>query len=231
MALSDDTYRTPCQDTYESLLMGYAFGVLDRAQSLIVASHLLLSPKARALTSACEHMAGALLERDCPPTDMRPGALERVLSALDSGPCADGTCKPCAEGLCLPEELGTLPGPVIETLSGAPEPFAWKPLGSGFCSYDLALKECASKARFMKLDPGTKTPQHGHGGIEITLVLGGAVMEEGDVYRRGDLLVADETLTHTQQSCPKAGCVCMVVTSAPVKLTGLASVLNPFLKP
>ncbi|MCD8563338.1 MAG: cupin domain-containing protein [Alphaproteobacteria bacterium] len=82
----------------------------------------------------------------------------------------------------------------------------------------------------MKIGPGLKTPEHKHGGLELTLVLGGAVMDSEGIYRRGDLLVADETLTHSPQACPKAGCVCMVVTSAPVKLTGFMSFLNPFLK-
>lgn len=234
MALSDGNngdYGAAYRDTYESLLMGYAFGVLDRAQSLIVASHLALSPKARAITGACENVAGALLARDCPPADMRPGALERAMMALD-GLCGEGPCTGhgCVE-FDLPEELGKLPQPVMQTLMTAPTPFEWKALGGGFRSYDLCMGgECASKARFMKLDPGIKTPHHHHGGIEITLVLGGAFMDEGGSYRRGDLIVADETMNHAPKACPEAGCVCMVVTSAPVKFTGLASVLNPFLK-
>lgn len=232
MAVDDKNsgYGAGYRDTYESLLMAYAFGVLDRAQSMIVASHLALSPKARAITNSCEHMAGALLAHDCQPADMRPGALERAMMALD-GLCKDEACKggDCA-GLNLPDELGRLPQPVMQTLMTRTSPFEWKALSKGFLSYDLCVEECSSKARFMKVSPGAKTPQHSHGGIEITLVLGGAFMDEGTAFHRGDMIVADESFTHAPQACPQAGCVCMVVTSAPIKLTGLASILNPFLK-
>ncbi|MCD8520135.1 MAG: ChrR family anti-sigma-E factor [Alphaproteobacteria bacterium] len=215
-------------DTYQSLLMAYAFGVLDRAQSLVVAAHLTLSPKARALTQACEHLAGALLEKDCPPAPMSLSAKDRIMAAITADICPN---KACSDYNCqnLPEELGNLPHPLQEPMQGCTS-FTWNSVGKGFAAYDIALGDCASKARFMKVNPGLKTPEHCHGGLEITLVLNGAVIENGALYRRGDLLVADETITHSSQACPQAGCVCMVVTSAPIKLTGIKSLLNPFLK-
>jgi putative transcriptional regulator len=217
------------KDTYMSLLMGYAFGVLDQAQSMIVASHLTLSPRARALARTCEEMAGTLLEKDCQPVPMRSGALNYVLSAIDSLSCSSGKSACCApKNKALPKELD-LPEPLAEPMQSCTD-FHWKTLGGGFKSYDLALDCCSSKARFVKLEPGLKTPEHQNDGMEITLILGGAVMEQGSIYRRGDLLVADETLTLSQQACPKAGCVCMVVSSSPVKLKGLAGILNPFLR-
>lgn len=229
MALDDDASPAP-RDTYEALLLGYAFGVLDQAQSLIVASHLTLSPRARALTRACEDMAGTLLEKDCEPVPMSSGALRHIMTAIESAPCCEDKSA-CAgrKNPHLPEELD-LPGPLLSGPMQSCTDFRWKSMAKGFQGYDLALERCPSKARLMKLQPGLKTPQHRHEGLEITLILGGAVIEDGSLYRRGDLLVADETLTHSPQACPQAGCVCMVVTSAPVKLTGLLSILNPFLK-
>lgn len=226
MALDDTS--PAMRDTYETLLMGYAFGVLDQAQSLIVASHLTLSPKARALTRACEDMAGTLLEKDCEPVAMSSGAFNHIMTALDSIACCGDKAACAGKNPHLPEDLD-LPEPLAAPLQNCTD-FQWKPFARGFQGYDLCLEGCASKARLVKLQPGLKTPEHRHEGMEITLVLGGAVMEDGSIYRRGDLLVADETLVHKQQACPQAGCVCMVVTSAPVKLTGLMSLLNPFLK-
>lgn len=226
MALDQNT--PDALDSYASLLMGYAFGVLDQAQSLIVASHLTLSPKARALTKTCEEMAGNLLEKDCQPVAMSSGALNHIMRAIDQRPCVSKTTGTHQKNDNLPEELN-LPEPLAEPLRNCKD-FRWKTLVGGFKSYDLALECCSSKARFMKLEPGLKTPEHKHGGMEITLVLDGAVMEKGSIYQRGDLLVADETVTHVQQACPKSGCVCMVVSSAPIRLTGLAGVLSPFFR-
>lgn len=224
-----DTGNTGYRDAYESLLMGYAFGVLDQAQSLIVAGHLILSSKARMFARSCEHMAGALLEKDCPPVAMRDNALDSVMKALDTIPCGGGNACSQHKKAGLPDDLD-LPPPLMEPLHNCPNPFEWKTLYSGFKSYDLPLACQSSKARFLKLDPGFKTPHHEHRGIEITLVLGGAFLDESGAYRRGDLIVTDENFDHAPKACPQAGCVCMVVSSAPVKFTGLASILNPFLK-
>lgn len=227
MALTPQDLNT--RDTYETLLMSYAFGVLDQAQTLIVAGHLALSPSARILARACEDLAGTLLEKDCTPAPMSPQAFSRMMAAIDATPCT-GQASPCChdKNTCLPEELD-LPEPLAEPMRSCTD-FHWKVLGGGFQGYDLTLDCQASKARFLKLNPGLKTPEHKHEGMELTLILGGAVMESGHIYRRGDLLVADEALPHSQQACPQAGCVCMVVSSGPVKLTGLKSLLNPFLK-
>lgn len=227
MALN--TTNTLCKDTYESLLMGYAFGVLDQAQSLIVAGHLTLSPHAREFAKSCERMAGALLEKDCPPVSMSNNALDCVMKALDTAPCHDEKHCTHHKKAGLPDDL-ELPEPLLEPLNNCPNPFEWKTLYSGFKTYDLPLPCQSSKARLVKLAPGLKTPHHEHRGIEITLVLSGAYLDETGAYRRGDLIVTDETIDHSPKACPEAGCVCMIVSSAPVKFTGLASVLNPFLK-
>lgn len=217
------------RDTYESLLMDYAFGALDQAQSLIVASHLALSPKARLLARACEDMAGTLLEKDCAPAPVSPQAFSRIMTAIDCAPCASAS--PCChnKNKALPRELN-LPEPLENSLQGCAD-FHWTTLSRGFQGYDIALDNgCASKARFMKIDPGLQTQGPRKTGLEITLVLNGAFMESGHIYRRGDLLLADETLSQTQQACPKAGCVCLVVSSASIKPKGFLSFLNPFLK-
>ncbi|MCD8563339.1 MAG: hypothetical protein LRY54_04760 [Alphaproteobacteria bacterium] len=118
------------QDTYESLLMDYAFGALDQAQSLIVASHLALSPKARALARACEDMAGALLEKDCPPVPVSPHAFSRIMTAIDASPTSCVGQHPCCHNKNLPEELN-LPEPLEESLQNCTD-FRWKILGGGF---------------------------------------------------------------------------------------------------
>lgn len=211
---------------YETLLLNYAVGILDQAQSLIVAAHLALSPPARAFVRDCEAIGGTLMEQDCPPVDMAPGSLEHVLACLDRPaphPHASETI------LTFPEDLD-LPDLVLRTIHCRPCAPQWTSRLPGLKSYDLPLACKESKARLVRLDPAVQTPQHTHQGMEITLVLNGAFSDDSGQYRTGDLLVSDETVEHAQTACKMEGCVCMVVTSAPLKFSGLAGLINSFLK-
>ncbi len=214
------------QSGYEALLFGYAAGNLDEAQSLVVATHLTFSEKARRIVKQCEDMGGALIETQCEPVSMCDSALNNVLSRIEN----ETKCAEHKHACCQKEALGfEIPKPLAETVTG--EPIKWKSLFPGMKAYDLPLSCNKSVARFMKADPGHVSPHHSHGGMEITLVLDGAFSDETGLYHRGDLIVTDEDCDHTPKACPKNGCICLVVSSEPIKLTGIASLLNPFLKP
>ncbi|MBL4804090.1 MAG: cupin domain-containing protein [Alphaproteobacteria bacterium] len=211
---------------YDALLFSYAAGNLDEAQSLAVATHLTFSEKARSIVRQCEDLGGALIEKECEPVSMCDQALHNVLSRIEKSPHTEACAEKCAEK----HQLGfDIPKPLEETIAG--HSVKWTTLFPGMKAYDLPLNCKQSVARFMKADPGNVSPHHHHGGTEITLVLDGAFSDEMGQYRRGDLIVADEECDHTPKACPERGCVCLVVTSGPIKLTGIASLLNPFLKP
>ena len=223
--------QSALQNSYESLLFGYAAGTLDEAQNLIVAAHLTYSSSARNFVKSCECVGGALIESQCEPVAMHDGALANVLSHLDS-----------SDTHTAPKDFDTthssnivdceLPSPLRQTLQAGPSAEKWNYLFPGMRAINLELDCKKSTARFMKAKPGCKSPHHSHGDMEITLVLDGSFHDETGHYKRGDLVVTDEdTHHHTPIACPEQGCLCFVVTSAPVKLTGIARLLNPFLKP
>jgi putative transcriptional regulator len=216
------------QDGYHTLMLEYAAGTLDQAQDLIVAAHLALSPLARNVVRSCEAMGGFLLEHECQPVAMKPQSLQSLMQKLDE-PCHDDDACRAACKTAFAEEI-ELPGMLADVLQAQKKPPRWKPLYPGMKSVDLKMACRNSAARFLKIDPATKTPHHSHRGMEITLVLNGAFEDETGLYKRGDLIVTDETCEHTPVACPKNGCVCMIVTSAPIKLMGLAGLLNPFLR-
>jgi putative transcriptional regulator len=67
--------------------------------------------------------------------------------------------------------------------------------------------------------PGRALPNHGHHGLELTLVLEGEFHDHRGSFGEGDVSVADETLDHR----PVAGdtpCVCFSVLFAPIALSG-----------
>ena len=211
---------------YDALLFGYAAGNLDEAQSLVVATHLTYSEKARNIVRQCEDLGGVLIEKQCEPVSMCDAALNNVLSRIENNAHnvihKDACCQKAALGFEIPK-------PLAESVSG--QSIKWKPLFPGMKAYDLPLGCKKSVARFMKADPGHVSPHHSHSGMEITLVLDGAFSDETGQYKRGDLVVTGEEHDHTPRACPTNGCVCLVVTSEPIKLTGIARLLNPFLKP
>lgn len=226
MAIDHGDASEVLKDSYSALMLSYAAGRLDQAQSLIVSSHITLSPLARRLISNYEMIGGALLEKECSPVAMNSGSLDRVLGKLNKRECEAGNIQDCdvfAENVTIPEILKYY----ISRQRKIPN---WKPLYPGFSTFELSLDCKKSKARFIKADPAVKTPGHAHKDIEITLVLDGA-FEDGDaVYSKGDLIVREVDSRHAPVACAKNGCVCMVVSSKPIKLTGLARLLNPFIR-
>lgn len=224
MALSNDTQNI-LRTNYETLLMGYAAGILNQGQNLAVSAHLAYSIEARTIVGHCEAIGGALMETESNLPSMNAGSLENVLSRLDDAHMPANTTP-------IKVNLGfNCPKPIREALKECPAAVRWNTLFPGMKSYDLDLKCDQSVARFMKAEPGTKSPSHSHGGTEVTLVLDGAFHDETGQYKVGDLIVTDEDMDHTPIACERLGCTCLVVTSEPIKLKGIASILNPFLKP
>ncbi|MEM7650740.1 MAG: ChrR family anti-sigma-E factor [Pseudomonadota bacterium] len=228
MNTTDMNTQETLENGYQTLLLGYAAGNLDEAQNLIVATHLTFSERARQFVEDCEAMGGALIETQCEPVAMQAEALNNVLDKLDAFTEHSGNT--LEENLITPVDFD-IPTPLKSSLRGDKHRKAqWNMLFPGMKAFDINLDCKESVARFMKADPGLKSPHHSHNGMEITLVLDGAFSDETGAYKRGDMIVTDDTCHHTPIACETRGCTCLVVTSAPVKLHGIASVLNPFLK-
>lgn len=212
---------------YDVLMMNYAAGILDQAQSLVLEAHIALSEAGRRAAHNFERLGGVMLERHCEPVPMRSGQLENILGRLDRC-AAKKTTSPTKR--VIPQEA-RLPDCTMKSFACECAPNArWKSIYPGLDVFALPLECTASTARFMRARPAFETPPHTHSGLEIMLVLDGAIRDEDGLYRRGDLIVSDETDTHATKACPEQGCVCLVVTSGPIRLTGLASLLNPFIR-
>ena len=74
---------TPTHHPADELLVEYAAGETAEAVSLVIACHATLCPPCRQRLAELEVVGGALLEQ-APPRELRPGALEAVLAALDA---------------------------------------------------------------------------------------------------------------------------------------------------
>lgn len=104
--------------------------------------------------------------------------------------------------------------------------FTWKKVTTSISKADISVAEDDFKVELLKFDANAKIPQHTHEGQEFTLVLEGDFSDSLGKYESGEFIVQDTTVEH-QPVAGSQGCVCLAITTAPLKFTGiLGPVLN-----
>lgn len=203
----------------ESMLMAYAAGSLEHPFALVVAAHISLCDECRAGLGAYEAVGGALLDEQ---------TLQEVSASMKDAILAQLDDAPAAEPETMYERSGVFPGPVMQALKGKPP--HWKSVGGGVRQTLLHADEEGS-VRLLYIPPGKAVPDHGHNGIELTLVLQGAFSDETGRFGVGDLEVADDTLEHTPVAEQGAPCICLAATDAPLRFNSLIPrLLQPLLR-
>lgn len=226
--------HTLIRENYEALLLGYAAGLLDQAQQFAVCTHLSMSPPARQFVKKCEAIGGALMECECAPATMKGDALGNVLGKLDAQrpqpqPQQQKQQAQPKRPVQLPPEI-QIPLAILQTLSCRPCEPRWVRHVRGLSICELPLECRESSVRFIKAEPAARLPHNETRGQEITLVLRGAYVDDFGIFRRGDMLVLDDTVQHEPGACNEQGIVAMVVSAAPQRLSGLASIINALLR-
>lgn len=204
---------TPSHHPSEGVLVSHGAGRLDEGLSLAVATHLALCPACRERVAEAEAVGGALLEA-LPPA---PSCERMRLRILD---CLDGT--PVEHSVSRPRQGNAdeaLPEPLASFLSASAVGRRWRWLAPGISQLPLPLKG-RTQGRLLRVSPGKRIPDHRHEGLELTLVLEGAFSDGTASFGRGDLAEADEAVVHRLRADRVAGCVCLAVTEAPLRLLG-----------
>lgn len=209
-----------------ALLLDYATGALNEPVSLVVATHLALCPACRREVAAMEAIGGAMLDGAADPADTpAEDAFARLMAHVDAMP-AEPASPPPAIG---DPSLAAIPRPLRDRLPASFEQMPWRrqgPVETVFLPCDLP----GYRVRMLRIAPGRGVPRHTHRGEELTLVLQGAYSDATGHFARGDLETADPTLDHRPVADPGEQCICLAVTSAPLRLTGrLGRLIDPFL--
>jgi putative transcriptional regulator len=106
----------------------------------------------------------------------------------------------------------------------------WRNVAMGVKQAILPTEKGAS-LRLLRIPAGQAMPDHGHRGMELTLVLQGAFSDAGGRYGRGDVEIADEDLEHTPVAEAGEDCICLAATDAPLRFNGLlARLAQPFFR-
>ncbi|MGP6088454.1 ChrR family anti-sigma-E factor [Antarctobacter jejuensis] len=203
----------------EDLIMGYSAGTLPEAVNLIIATHVSLCDDCRATLEAHDAVGGAVLEQT------------ETVSVSDA--CLDGAlalirgAEPEAPPAMKADPVA--PGPLLDYIGGSLDAVKWRPVGMGVKQAILTTSPEAT-ARLLYIPAGTAMPDHGHNGLELTLVLQGAFQDDEDYFARGDIEIADAEVQHTPVADISEDCICLAVTDAPLRLKGLARLAQPFLR-
>lgn len=212
----------------DALLLAFATGSLNEPLSLLVESHAALNPVSRRRLCEYEAIGGALLE-ELPPAPLCPEAWEATLERLgeESGGAAIrfpacGCSQRPRDGFELPAALRRRVGDDLGAL-------CWKRRLRGLSESEIGIGD-GGRVALMRIEPGGCAPRHAHRGHEFTLVLAGAFRDGATLFRLGDLQISGPEVEHQPEALDEGPCLCLVVTDAPVRLTGrLGRLLNPFL--
>lgn len=201
------------------LLMGYATGTLPEAFNLIVATHVSLCDACRAEVQGFEALGGEVIEQQ-DAVAVSDDCLSQALRLIHTAPVIE------APKLTDP----VLPAPLAAYVGGRLGDVKWRPVGMGVKQAVLKTSSDAT-ARLLYIPAGTAVPDHGHNGLEVTMVLKGAFSDQDGRFARGDVEVATEDLDHTPIADIGEDCICLAVTDAPLRFKGLLPRLaQPFLK-
>ncbi len=213
----------------DELLLDYASGSLSEGWRIAVASHLALCPECRRRLAVMEMTAGALIEDEQPANSLAGDDAWNAMRARlagDDRAASGGTDTPrsvSGDAIVLPEPLRSYAGGDVGSLK-------WRPLGRGAYHIPISTDDKSTSVRLLRIPAGKPVPEHGHGGRELTLVLSGSFQDGGELFARGDLEEADETLQHQPVATPGEDCICLAVTDAPLKFRSwLVRLVQPVL--
>jgi len=206
----------------DQLLIGYAAGTLPEAFSVVVATHISLCDECRAHLGGYEAVGGCLLD-DCATSDISASSLQATLNLIAKGP--QDPAKPSSNS-----KDNVLPAPLCDYAGSDLGAVKWRSLGGGVRHARLATSDAAT-VRLLHIPAGTHLPDHGHRGMEMTLVLQGAFRDGTARFARGDIEIANEDMQHTPIAESGEDCICLAATDAPLKFNGLIQrIAQPFLR-
>ncbi len=198
----------------DDILMGYAAGTLPEAFNLMVAAHLSLCDTCRAQAESFDAVGGEVLNESMSNSAaMTSDSLAATMALI-----ADGAMN--SEAAVEQTADPVLPKPLRNYVGGSLDDVNWRGVGMGVKQAILPTSSGAS-ARLLFIPAGAAMPDHGHRGVEMTMVLKGAFQDEDGYFARGDVEIADSDLHHTPVADIHEDCICLAVTDAPLTFEGL----------
>jgi putative transcriptional regulator len=197
-------------------LLSYAAATIAEPLAAVVAAHLSMCPRCRAEVADLELLGSAVMLSY--PSRSAESALKAPARPADA---SRQNAQPIARS------KDRLPGPIAAAYALSLDTITWKRLGPGVWHHRLALRQAGEgDLRLLRIAPGRKMPDHGHGGAELTLVIEGAYSDVTGQYRRGDIQDVDESIEHKPIVDAGGECVCLIASEHPARFKTLVGRLT-----
>lgn len=224
----------------DNLLIEYASGSLARAVSLSVCAHLQCCPHCRKRVETLNKLGGAILTTSL-AEKVEPDTFTKLMERIhnqknDSGKPETTKLEAIKSDRIRHQDFhhsdpmfNRLPK-IIAKLLHTNEKLKWQRLYGSLRRARLVAGQDKYEVAFQKISSGGTVVEHDHRGLEVTLVLHGSFSDENGVYSEGDFLVRNPGDVHRPTATLNQDCLCLLVTEAPVEVTGLfGKIINPFL--
>lgn len=209
----------------DEILAHYAAGSLPEALSVVVAAQASICPEVRERLRELEAIGGGLLEL-AEMREMSLGSLEATMKKIAQRDAADAAPAPAAPAA----KPDILPAPVQAYVGGGLDRVNWRSIGMG-AKQAILHESGEASVRLLKIPAGCELPDHGHDGLEMTLVLQGAFLDGDERFARGDVDIVDQETEHMPVADVSEDCVCLVACEGRLKFSGLLPRLaQPFLR-
>ncbi len=213
----------------DATLMSYSAGALSDALAAVVASHLDLCPTCCKRLRAFDMIGGAMLA-SIEPVPISKGLRDRLVSGF-----SDDNVRsfPLRRSLSTVANAGPneVPRPLRRFIDKPLDDIKWSWLGPGMRQHVVAMTpESSGELRLLKIKAGTRLPDHGHGGPELTLILRGAYHDRYGRFAVGDVADLDENAEHEPRVDKSGECICLVATEKPAQFKSVISrIMQPLL--
>lgn len=207
----------------DELLLSYEAGSLAEGWSLAVATHLAGCTLCRAKARKAQDLGGILLET-IETAPIETGLFSETLRRIDALPGKMPT--PSAA-----PATGNVPSPLRPYIGTDLDALAWRKLGTRARQVLIPTADGQTSVRLLRIAAGSPVPEHGHRGMELTVVLRGTLVDDDERFEVGDIEEAYDGIEHQPRAGAEEECICLAVTDAPLRFKSLlVRLAQPILK-
>lgn len=200
-------------------LVSFSAGTLNGALSAVVASHVSVCADCARELSRMDLVGASLLAGMPVPLHQDTGPSPMPV-AEPSSPPATRASK--TTGYADTGDTFEIPFPLRRHFGLKETSIRWRQLAPGVWHHRFKQpKRSSGDLRLLKIAPGYRMLEHGHGGTELTLVLDGAFSDSTGEYLRNDIQEVSQETEHCPVADQVSGCICLIASEEPARFRGL----------
>lgn len=213
----------------DNTLIEYSAGNLPAALSICVSTHLEYCPKCKHRANQLNALGGTLLESSA-TAPVTSTSFEQLMTRIQATPSSTQPAPSRSPNTDTHNHVKPALPRIIKKLIHPARPLKWKRVSPSLKEAIVTIGQNQYEVCFHKIKRGGKVAEHDHGGTEVTVVLEGSFSDELGTYSVGDYIEKQPGDIHRPMATQSEDCLCLSVTEAPVKLTGLlGKFINPFI--